>query len=345
MNMRMKIERRCILISVLMVLRYVRRFSLKTVVFFLLSSLATGFTYIWRYFKKQNKTTCGKGHKNPLCRRNKSRYQSASLTVETAVAFPVFFFAVWYLLQMFLILRAELVIAEAGITSARSAAAFAYVGERLADGETAVAEKLLALFDQKLIRDAAFTGIFYTACDGGVLKRGNVAQGIGGMWVDTIPEGDKTKLHISYRVKPDAAFVPKKAKYYCQNLVYRNWTGEGGGKAVSEEGRVAYLSDTGTVYHLDKNCSYIKRTVTGVSAQTIGTKRNASGAKYYACEFCEPVLKSGVSVYITAHGTRYHMSSSCSAIKRSPRSCPLEEAKAAYKACSRCGTSEEKGEE
>lgn len=345
MNTHMKIERRCILISVLMILRYVRRFSLKTVVF-LLSSLAAGFTYLWLHFKKQNKITCGKNHKNPLCRRNKSRYQKASLTVEAAVAFPAFFFAVWYLLRMFLILQAELAIAEAGITSAQNVAAFAYVGERLADGENAVAEKLLALFDQKLVRNAAFTGIFYAACDDSVLKQANVAQGFGGIWVDTITEGEKTKLQISYRVKPDTVFVSEKARYYCQNLVYRNWTGEGSdGRSVSEEGgELAYLADTGTVYHLDKNCSYIKRNVTGVSAQVIDTMRNTSGARYYACEFCEPVLKNGVFVYITEYGTRYHISSSCSAIKRSPRSCPLEEAKASYKPCSRCGMSEE-GEE
>lgn len=268
------------------------------------------------------------------------------MTVEAAVAFPVFFFAVWYLIQMFFVLRAELMIAEAGITSARNTASFAYAAERLADGENVVAEEILNLFDQKLVRNAAFTGIFYASCDEEVLKQADVAQGIGGMWVDTVSAGEKTKLCINYRVRPDNVWFKEKANYYCLRLIYRNWTGEGGIDAEEKEaGAVVYLTDNGTVYHPDKTCSYIKRTVTGVLSQNIGAKRNASGENYDACEFCKPVLKNNNPVYITEYGTRYHASSSCSAIKRSPRTCPLEEAKAKYKACSKCGGTEKEGEE
>jgi len=290
--------------------------------------------------------SCGKNHKNPLRRKDKGRYRSASLTVEASFAFPVFFFAVMYLLQMFAVLRAELVIAEAGIASARDTAAFSYVAERLRDGDSVVADELFALFDKKLIRDASFTALFYTRCDNGVLKNAGVAQELGGIWVDTKVEGSAVRLTVYYRIKPPNPLLPNRQAYYSQRIVFRNWTGVGKKKEEGKEAEVTvpmvYLAENATVYHIYKDCTYIKINVTGVVSGKIREERNASGAKYYACEFCEPVLKGNGMVYITKYGTRYHAVSTCSAIERNPGECTLEEAKEKYPACKKCSAKQEK---
>lgn len=284
--------------------------------------------------------SCGKNHKNPLRRKDKSRYRNASLTVETSLAFPVFFFAVMYLLQLFAVLRAELVVTEAGIASARDAAAFSYVEKRLEAGENVAAEKLFELFDKKLIRDAAFTAIFYARCDEELLKNAGVAQRLGGLWTDTETTGDTTRIKIYYRVKPLNPLFPDRSTYYYQKLVYRNWTGTGKQKAAAaEEGseqQVAYLAENATVYHLDKNCTYIRIKAVPVLSKNISSERNASGARYYACEFCEPLVTEMATVYVTRYGTRYHAVSSCSAIERNPEECALEEARKKYPACKKC---------
>lgn len=290
--------------------------------------------------------SCGKVHKNPLRRKDKSRYRNASLTVEASLAFPVFFFAVLYLIQMFVVLQAELAIAEAGIASARDTAVFSYAAERLADGENVVAEKLFELFDKKLVRDAAFTTVFYTRYDEEMLKRAGVAQGLGGMWVDTEKDGDAIRLKVRYRVKPVNVLFPYRQNYYCLKIVYQNWVGEGKQQKPEQQQdeakeQSAYLADNATVYHLDKNCTYINIKVTAVMGNKVGEERNAGGAKYYPCEFCEPVIKENVAVYTTKYGTRYHALSTCSAIERNPQECSLEEAKKKYRGCKKCSAGQE----
>lgn len=290
--------------------------------------------------------TCEKIHKKSLHQRSKNRYRNASFTVEASLAFPVFFFAVWYLLQMFCVLRAELAIAGSAVTAVRETAVYAYAAERLAEGENAMAETLLELFDQKVIRDVAMTGVFYTGCDEEALEQAGVAQGLGGIWVDTEFVDDKTRTTVYYRVEPKNGIVKEKSRYYTLRLVYRNWTGEGGAGSSEkdeEDTETVYMTEHGKVYHTSKNCSYIVRDVVAVYAYEIGTLRNESGAKYYACEFCSPVVNSGTQVYITGYGTRYHRVSSCSAIKRNVKECLLEEVEQTYPACNRCGTKEKGG--
>jgi len=335
------------MISVLMFFRRLFEFSLKTAVLLTSPSLSAVFTYLWLQLKYGLKGACEKSPKNPLRQRSKSRYQNASLTVEASVAFPVFFFAVFYLIQMFSVLRAEIVIAEAGITSAREAAAYSYVAERLADGENAAAETILKLFDQKIVRDVAMTGLFHARCDRELLEQAGVAQGYSGIWVNSENVCDKVQAEIYYKVKPPNVLTEEKGRFYVMRLVYRNWTGEGrtdkDGDKNEEEKELVYMTEYGTVYHLSRTCSYIKIDVSAVLSQQIGEKRNASGAKYYACEFCSPVLKYGSNVYITEYGTRYHALSSCSAIKRNVKECALEEVKQTYNICSRCGKKAEGG--
>lgn len=336
------------MVSVLTFFRQIFRFFLKTAATSVFPSLTAVFSYLWLQFTNNRKNTCEKTHKKPLRQRSKGRYQNASLTVEASVAFPVFFFAVLYLIQMFSVLRAEVVIAEAGITSARDAAAFSYAAERLADGENAVAETLQELFDQKLVRDATMTGVFYARCNQEVLKHARVAQGFSGMWVNTEDVGERVQAEIYYWVKPSTVLGPARGGFYVMRLVYRNWTGEGGTAGEDGDGttgsEVVYMTEHGTVYHSNKNCSHIKIEVKAVALGGIGEERNSSGGKYSACEFCSPVWKVGGTVYITEYGTRYHALSSCSAIKRNVKECSLEEVKQSYNACSRCKTKEEEGD-
>ncbi len=329
------------MISVLMMVRQLYILFVKTAVLFRFPSLIAVFTSLWCKITVYFGDTCGKTHKHPVSRKSKGRYQNASLTVEASVAFPVFFFAVLYLLQMFTVLRAEVSVAQAGITSAREAAAFSYVAERLAEGENAVAETVLELFDQKIVRDAALTGVFYSRCDEELLKQARVAQGLGGIWVNSEETAETVRTEIFYRVNPANVLAEQKSKYYVMRIVYRNWTGEGGteeeSEASGEEKDTVYMTEHGSVYHVKRDCSYIKIDVVGVWAEQIDKERNESGAKYYACEFCSPVVAKGTQVFITEYGTRYHARSTCSAIRRNVKECSLSDVIKEYSVCSKCG--------
>lgn len=338
------LERRCIPISVLCSFEnQVYSFPSAAVQFHLPSLAAAIIFFLKSNIQQIINNSCGRVHNNPPYSKEKNRYRSASLTVEAALAFPVFFFCVLYLIQMFLVLQAELSVSQAGITTARETAAVSYVTERLKKGENAVAEKILSVFDYKLIRDAAATAVFYERCDRDLLLRAGVAQGLGGIWTDTEVLGSQTRYRIWFRVAPANALLLQGRGYYCISLVARAWTGEGELKKKQKEAeeeqeaqKKAYLADNATVYHLDAECHYINIKAQAVAAEQIGNERNDSGAKYYACEFCKPGLLARSFVYITKYGTRYHALSTCSAIERNPKEVSLEEAAEKYRLCKKC---------
>lgn len=341
-----KTERRCILLSVLCSFWDVSRNLRKKGDIFPSSSQVAFFIFPTKQIQTMMNKTCVKSRKKSLHQRKKSRYQSASLTVEASVAFPVFFFAVLYLIQMFSVLRAEVAIAEAGITAAREIAAYSYAAERLAEGETVQAEKLLELFDQKIVRDASLTALFYAKCDQRILEQGKVARGLGGIWVNTEEDGERVRASIQYRVTPANVWKQEKGRYYTMHIVYRPWTGEGkpGGTGSPEQAQdtgIVYVTKYGTVYHLDRNCSYIKKDIQEIQADRLEDERNASGAKYYPCEFCLP--DGSGSVYITDYGTRYHRISSCSAVYHEIMEISLEKIKDTHGSCSKCGMKTEEG--
>lgn len=328
------------MLSVLLSFWYSFRNLLKNSGVFTSPSLTAVLIISWKQINNKMKKTCEKNSRKSLHQREKSRYQNASLTVEASVAFPVFFFAVLYLLQMFSVLRAEVAIAEAGLTSAREIAAYSYAAERLAEGEVAEAEKLLEIFDQKIVRDASVTALFYGKCDQDILKEGKVAQGLGGIWVNTEEDEERVRVTVQYRVTPVNVWKPEKGRYYTMRIVYRPWTGEGevggtGSPEQTQEKGTVYMTTYGAVYHLDRDCTYIKIETQEIFGEQLQEVRNSSGAKYYRCDFCSP--ESVGRVYITEYGTRYHRTSSCSAIRREVKEVSLETVKDTHPVCSKCG--------
>lgn len=102
--------------------------------------------------------------------------------------------------------------------------------------------------------------------------------------------------------------------------------------------RKVYITDTGTVYHLSSSCSSLRLSISAIDSEELSTKRNLGGAKYYACEYCTSGRMPEL-LYITEDGTRYHYSLSCRALKRTITEISLSEA-GARRACKRCAASE-----
>lgn len=124
-----------------------------------------------------------------------------------------------------------------------------------------------------------------------------------------------------------------------QNQYYGHaWTGYklGGENDREEQGDVyVYITETGTVYHRNRECSYLNPSIQRVPVSGVGELRNRSGAKYYACPFCDD-KKSDIDCYITDYGTNYHTSIACSGLKRTVYTVKLSEV-GGRGACSKCG--------
>ncbi len=156
-------------------------------------------------------------------------------------------------------------------------------------------------------------------------------------WSDT---GDRTICCAT--IWEDIPFLGSrflKLKRY-QQMVASDYKGV---SMVSEEDdgddSIVFVAENGKVYHLDRECTYLRPRIQTVMFWQIKTQRNQSGGIYYPCESCcrSELLDQNSSVYITSYGDRYHIRSTCSRLKRTVRAIHRSEA-GNLPACSKCGT-------
>lgn len=117
------------------------------------------------------------------------------------------------------------------------------------------------------------------------------------------------------------------------------WTGaeektDVGSEASPEE--MVYVTESGTVYHRNPGCRYLRVSLQQVAGSRIASMRNTYGAKYYPCESCSRNQNPAGCVYITSTGNRYHNQETCSGLKRTIRLVKLSQVEDMH-ACSSCG--------
>lgn len=102
----------------------------------------------------------------------------------------------------------------------------------------------------------------------------------------------------------------------------------------NEDGQIVYITEKGTVWHSDYQCSYLQLSIQYVQYSELKNMRNEGGGKYHKCEQC--VYGQAMNgVYITSYGNRYHNSLNCSSLKRTIRAVHKSEV-AGRGGCSKC---------
>lgn len=243
--------------------------------------------------------------------------RKGSITVEAAMAVPIFFLAVVSLLYLMEIMAIQ--------TSIR--AGLQYAGKKVAE-EACILTVIMpssiekdiieAVGAERLDRSIVLGGSKGVRCDG---SRLSMQTGIG-------------ELAVSYQVRlPIPVFGVPPIKYQ-EKIRVKVWNGyEKPGFGTDHEETV-YVTENGLVYHRDYHCTHLELSIHMVTSGEIDRLRNHSGGKYYPCERCMRHGESGV--YITDTGDRYHSSLSCSGLKRTIYAVPLSEVIGKGE-CSRCG--------
>lgn len=149
-------------------------------------------------------------------------------------------------------------------------------------------------------------------------------------------EDDMVELVEVNKVESIISVMPFTTFYTKNNCYMRAWTGydvEMSGEVSTEEA-VVYITETGTVYHRNRSCTYLNLSIEMIESTELTSYQNASGENYSACEICGD---SGIGslYYITEYGNRYHKNLSCSGLKRTITCIRISEVGDRI-ACSRC---------
>lgn len=257
------------------------------------------------------------------------------MTLEAAFALPFFLFAVLNILSSVNIIG----------TQSRINAALHQVGNKLAFAGYAYENTVGSVLPEGLagvaVTEGYARGQILEYVGKSYLENSCVKGGAGGLSLagsSIMGAEDVIDLKITYRVRPLVEWMGFDGFLMSQRYYGRAWTGYDAAGSVSDgttEDPMVYITKTGTVYHRDRNCTYLNPRIETVSAPSVSDKRNASGEKYTPCGFCG-AAGGGNQVYITSYGSSFHRRLDCPGLKRTIYTVPLSEVGARGR-CSKCG--------
>lgn len=261
-----------------------------------------------------------------------------SMAVEAAITVPLFLLFMINILLSFDMLRLHSNMLAAMHQTGNEMAFAGYAYEALMADSTIEAGGLGSVIisegyaKSKVIKTLGTDYLDNTCLEGG-------SRGISFLKSSVMKEDDMIDLIASYQVQPFIKIIGFPG-FAMENRYYgRAWTGYdveyGQAGAGNREDPMVYIADTGVVYHLARNCTYLCPSIEAVTKGATDGMRNENGEKYHACERCGNG-KIGAVVYITDQGNRYHTSLRCSGLKRSIRSVPLSQAGGRSR-CTKCG--------
>jgi len=277
------------------------------------------YRYLSIYFPNEH-LICDISPKMKKCdmHRNKNRCRRASLTAEAALVFPVFFFTVYLLWQLFILLLFQL-----------------SVGKELTGA--AIKYSHLGYPERKAAEQNVDISWLYQPLLWNALPK---AENVEDLWVMCLPEEEEGTIRVSvgYRFICEAPFFPRIPVAIRQNFRFYPYLGETEEDllATEETKDIVYMTEHGTVYHESRACSYLNVVVRSVASEQIGQERNSFGHRYTLCERCDEE-PPGEKVYYSAGGTKYHLIAGCSALKRTVTEKNREETKG-VPACHKCGS-------
>lgn len=243
-----------------------------------------------------------------------------SLTIEASLVLPVFLFAMFLALSLINLMRFHLNLQEAVHQETRKLA--------------------MSSFREWNASSGSVGGEILARLNGTMLNRAPVKGGAGGIDFSGSELSNREVIEITaaYEAKLPYDFFNIFDRRFCARCLMHTFIGYEKGldersvERKSEE--YVYVTETGTVYHKDRECTYLRLSIKEVDRSVLKDLRNSSGHKYYACRSCGKA--AGGKVYITSDGTCYHSSLSCHGLKRTVNSIPLSQAKG-RRPCSRCG--------
>lgn len=257
-----------------------------------------------------------------------------SMTVEAAVAVPLFLFFIYGLLCTGQMLLTNAEVSRSLTQTARQTAKLYYLSELTEEqGEGSGRENLISGDGQTqesggvTVGYAAAKARFMSMVDSGKLSgvRGGAA-GISLAGSRVLNSIDEVELKAGYFYEIPVPVIGNRYIHLRCCAVSKAYTGRKGGFGLSGAGgEYVCVTEHGSVYHDDPGCTYIS-----ISVKRAG---DPSLAGRPVCRHCRGSDGSG---YVTVYGDVIHTNRSCSSINRTVRLVPKSQT-GNMRRCSRCG--------
>lgn len=261
-----------------------------------------------------------------------SRRVGGSMTVEAAIVLPLFLIFFLNLGSAMEMLRLHSRVESAVWETGRELCLYATAikkGLTSVDEVAGAVGNLVLSYTYVKGRVEAFLGEDY-------LESAPIQGGKGGLQYlgsEILSKDGRVEILVSYLVQPKwvvAGFHPFLVENrYCGRL----WTGF---DIENEDGTVYYLAENMSVYHLDRECSYLRLQPRRVSWDMLSNAVNAKGNSYRRCSKCSQIGKQD-EVWISPEGDCYHFRVDCPGLTRKVRPV-LREELGGLRPCSRCST-------
>ncbi len=155
---------------------------------------------------------------------------------------------------------------------------------------------------------------------------------------DMSGKNEEIKVTATYYMRvPFADFFNLRCRFR-QTVHTRAFVGVDDRSNQDKEECNVYIAPTGSVYHKNKDCTYLKLTISEYLYEDVAALRNTSGGKYKPCDVCcsDHIVQKNEPVIITNYGDRYHITRGCSGIKRSISEISINNV-GKRSPCSKCG--------
>lgn len=259
-----------------------------------------------------------------------------SMTVEAACALPLFLFFALNLLSVVEMLRFHGKLTYAMRQVGNSLALYGYAYDEIMEGKIDVLDTFVgeAVISYGYIREEIEKLLGEEYLQGTPVEDGK--EGL--IFTEAnLREGNILSFTISYRMELPFP-IGEWLSFRTYNCYYaRVWTGY---DVETKESQVAYIAETGEVYHRNPDCTHLRLSVRKVDRSLAFQLTNNYGKGYVPCEKCED--EGQAMLFITEEGDCYHGSASCSGLKRTVHAIEVERAQEeGYRSCSRCGKEKE----
>lgn len=243
--------------------------------------------------------------------------KKASITIEAAAAFPLFFFAMLALLYLLEIMSIQMSI-RGGLH---------YACKEYAENAYSLPFVMPAKIESEIVEAVGSDRINRSIISGG-------SAGIHAIKSAASPTTGVLNCEVTYDMRLPIFSFGKLTMPGKITMRIKGWTGYVKGGFGEQKEDTVYITETGIVYHKNYQCTYLDLSIQMVPFEGVKDMRNEGQEKYYPCEHCANGA-AAQGVYITNTGNRYHNALSCSGLKRSIYAVAISEV-GGRGLCSRC---------